>query len=292
MRAPLALLLVSALAGCGGASAPPAATMRAPGCRPVEDAASFGSGSVRACPVAEDRRYVLHEPRALGQERVPLIVALHGVGGPQATPAGTAAASGLGALADAERVAIAYADGNGTWSEADDAYFAALLEDVARRRPVDPARIYVVGWSGGGFMVHRIACRFAGVVAAVAVLQAPLRGDCAPREPVSVLQIVGDADPIIPAAGGRLPDGTRAPRLSTAMARWRELAGCARPATRTDEGIRSQVADCDGGASVALLALEGGGHAWYGPEQPAPDNQLDATQEAWRFFTAHPKARS
>lgn len=289
MRAPLVLLLVVALAGCGGAAAPPAAEVRGPGCRPPEDAASFGAGSVRACPVGEDRRYVLYEPRALGREPVPLIVALHGVGGPQATPAGTAAASRLGPLADAERVAVAYAHGNGTWSDADDAYFAALFDDVARRRAIDPARIYVIGWSGGGFMVHRIACRFADVVAAVAVLQAPLRGDCTPSAPVSVLQVVGDADPIIPAGGGALPDGTRAPRLSTAMARWREIAGCGRPKTSTAGSARRQVADCDGGASVALLTVRGGGHAWYGPEQPAPDDAVDATQEAWRFFAAHPR---
>ncbi|RKQ84812.1 polyhydroxybutyrate depolymerase [Solirubrobacter pauli] len=291
MRASLVLVLVFALAGCGAAAAPPAATVREPGCRPAEDAASFGAGSVRVCPVGEDRRYALYEPRALGREPVPLIVALHGVGGPQATPAGTAQASRLGALADAESVAVAYADGNGTWSHADDAYFSALFDDVARHRAIDPRRVYVIGWSGGGFMVHRIACRLADRVAAVAVLQAPLRGDCRPSAPVSVLQIVGEADPVIPVAGGTLPDGTRAPKLTTAMARWRRLAACDRPTIRSDEGIFNQLADCDGGASVDLIALEGGGHVWYGPDQPAPDNKVDATQEAWRFFAAHPKAR-
>lgn len=301
----LLVLLALSVSACGEraaerASPTPAVAVGedvATGCRPAGVEPLFAHGRARACTFAVNRRprrYLLYAP-ASARAAPPVIIALHGAGGPQATPQDTARASRLDRLADDEGALVAFADGDGTWNDSgdasgrdDDAYFAQLLDELATRWHADRRRMFVIGWSGGAYMAHRIGCRLAGRVAAVVALQGPLRGGCRPARPVGVLQIVGTEDPLIPVAGGRTPDGTRTPPVQRAMARWRRLDGCG-PVRRTrTPTVRRAVASCKGGTAVALTEIVGGGHAWYGPRQPAPDDALDATREAWRFFARSP----
>lgn len=80
------------------------------------------------------------------------------------------------------------------------------LVEAARARPdVDPQRIYVLGFSNGGFMAHRLACEVPGIAAIASIAGAgPAAADppCVPKNPVGVLQVHGDGDDVIRLAGG------------------------------------------------------------------------------------------
>jgi polyhydroxybutyrate depolymerase len=80
------------------------------------------------------------------------------------------------------------------------------IVEAARARPdVDPQRIYVLGFSNGGFMAHRLACDVPGIAAIASIAGAgPASVDppCLPKNPVGVLQVHGDADDVIRLAGG------------------------------------------------------------------------------------------
>jgi len=90
----------------------------------------------------------------------------------------------------------------------DDVARLTALVDSWRRRPgVDPRRIYVLGFSNGGFMAHRLACRIGDRLAAVASiggagLDAAER--CTIAAPVGVLEVHGDGDRIVRPDGGRV----------------------------------------------------------------------------------------
>ena len=210
------------MTGCGGEKAPPAAPTPAP------------------APAFE-----VH-----GEPGGDLVLALHGVGGSAATPEFTAEVSGLTGLAGREGFAVVYPDGEGDWDEDDLPELRRILDEVPHQRA------FAIGCSGGGFMVHRLACELSDRLDAIAVLHAPLIGRCRPSRPVAVLQIVGTADDVIPPGGGTTPDGARTPPVAKAMARWRELNG--------------------GRARVKLVRVRDGGHEWY----------PDASETAWRFFAA------
>ncbi len=187
----------------------------------------MGGGRALECRV-DGRRFLLYVP-ASAAEPAPLLLALHGVGGPAATPEATLEASRLDAAAEEHGFVLALPAGeDGTWDDEpgspDVAFAGAVIDAAGEEHPLDPDRVYVTGWSGGGFMAHRLACDAADRVAAVAVLHAPLRGPCEPARPPDVLQLAGEADDVLPDAGGTTPDGTVLPPLRRAMRRWEESA--------------------------------------------------------------------
>ncbi|MEM9551318.1 MAG: PHB depolymerase family esterase [Pseudomonadota bacterium] len=90
-----------------------------------------------------------------------------------------------------------------TWdfwsSETPDVGFAAeVLADVARRYPVDPARIYVSGYSYGSAMAWRYVCENGRDVAALLAVAGTLRQteDC-PQAPKSVRHVHGLKDRVM-----------------------------------------------------------------------------------------------
>jgi polyhydroxybutyrate depolymerase len=90
----------------------------------------------------------------------------------------------------------------------DVAYVRSVLDEVASRHAIDPRRVFLFGFSNGGFFAHRLACDMPERFAAIASMAGSTWADpsrCTPTQPVSVLEIRGDADPIVPFAGGRIP---------------------------------------------------------------------------------------
>jgi polyhydroxybutyrate depolymerase len=89
-------------------------------------------------------------------------------------------------------------------AEVDDvAYINSLIEEINKKTPVDPKRIYLIGHSNGAFMSFTFACKTNKVAAIVAIAGAmDADSDCTPSTPVSLLNIHGTADKTIKVAGG------------------------------------------------------------------------------------------
>ncbi len=148
----------------------------------------------------------------------PLLILLHGGGG--TADSLDKQTGGLPALADAAGYVVARPQGlNRQWNDGrevnkdvdDVAFISAMVDDIASRQSIDRGRLYAAGISNGGFMSGRLACEADLGIAAIAQVAATLSVDtdatCNPGHPVSVLAILGRADPIVPYAGGpvRLP---------------------------------------------------------------------------------------
>ncbi|QQS14310.1 MAG: dienelactone hydrolase family protein [Rhodospirillales bacterium] len=268
-----------------------------------------------------ERGYWLHAP-ASAKPGAPLVIVLHGAGGggeqaarayrwdrkaeaegfvvaaPDASPS---FAGRPASFATNPRV---WNDGSGRGSPniraSDDVgLVAALIESLARSHRIDPARVYVTGFSSGAGMAQRVGQELAPRVAAIA----PVAGImvAAPRAParaMPVFYLSGDRDPLNPVEGGviSLPWGGRYPKepLAVVVGRWRALNGCPDAAARDDSGGVDTLAwrGCRDGVEVRYSLVRGLGHEWPGgarsglPESMVGPHSaaLDATAEIWRFF--------
>lgn len=172
----------------------------------------------------------------------------------------------------------------------------ALLSGNVSNPAVDTQRVFLVGFSNGGFMAQRLACDVGNLIAGViSVAGAAPSADtpCTQTTPLSFLEIHGDADPIVHYTGGTVFDRTDvAPHpsaLETAKF-WAQHLSCTGPLHDVQTiDIEPYLADretkvqrfdgCRG--AVELWTVMGGGH--YVALQPPA---LDAM---WSFVLAHPK---
>ena len=287
-------VLLTALAGCSSPAASPApgqATSRTPASQPSATQSpqpAISPGSTGTVQLA-DRPFELHVPTGYDPARPgSLLVALHGY-----TSNGSEVFSffGLAEASDSRDVLVALPQGTENprgdrfWnaskaccdfyrSQVDDvAYLADVIATVQQQYAVDPARVYVVGHSNGGFMALRLACDRADVVAAVASLAGAMDvgTDCDPARPVSVLQVQGTADDTILAGGGQI-DGDEYTSATETVELWRERDSC--PAGKPSEGPELDAdtnvsgddlttktwSGCADGTEVALWSISDGSH--------------------------------
>jgi polyhydroxybutyrate depolymerase len=234
---------------------------------------------------------VVFEPPGLAAgERVPAVIVLHGLGGSGqraferlelesfgrqrrlfvVAPDGAQDRQGRrfwnagGACCNFDRVAI------------DDVARLTSFIDRWRRNPhVDPRRVYVIGYSNGGFMVHRLACAAADRLAAVASIAGAgvdPSEPCAVRSPLGVLEIHGDRDPIVRYEGGRVFDDPALaahPSAEASVRAWAARLGCAAAAADSGEGHASMRIERHDGCrlgSVELWTIPGADHDIASPE--------------------------
>lgn len=297
MRLTLVAVAALALAGCSsedaGDAAPSdgtrestvesAADSPAPSSTPTTESPSGSAPSDPADPPYEVAVPESYDP----EEPMPLVLVLHGYGSTSEEIRGYL---GVEAVAQDRGFLVVHPDGsvdgqgnrfwdatdaccNFTGAPTDDAdRLAQVIADVSAEYAVDPDRVHVLGHSNGGFMAYRMACEHAGLVASVASISGATSadpGDCDPAEPVSVLQVHGDADQVIRYEGGAFPGPY--PGAVETVTTWAGYGGCGTSPTAGDPvdlvdataGAESPVttfADCPEGVSVELWTIPGAGH--------------------------------
>jgi polyhydroxybutyrate depolymerase len=237
-----------------------------------------------------DRPAYLEVPATFDQSvPTPLLVSLHGFSANGYTEL---AYTHLRDLVDARGILVIGPDGttnslgqqfwNATDACCDDentgvddvAYLTGLVDDISAVWNVAPARVYLFGHSNGGFMSYRLACDRADRFAALVSLAGATWNDpaaCAPSQPVSVLQVHGDADSVVLYDGGDFAT-TAYPGAVASVAMWAGYDGCsgdlAADGTRLDldrtlTGDDTAVArhgGCPDGVDAELWTIEGGSH--------------------------------
>lgn len=169
----------------------------------------------------------------------------------------------------------------------DSGYLSGLIDLVTQSYAVDPARVYVVGHSNGGFMAHRLACEHADQVVGIMSLagaQNPDRNACRPSRPVSVLQVHGTADETI-AFGGT----GGYPSANDTVQEWAQLDSC------TGKGDSGEPRDLDssGGSETDVTAwascsAEAGVELWAIEDAPhVPALADDFAAQVLRWLEAH-----
>ena len=189
----------------------------------------------------------------------------------------------------------------------DVALFRAIFAQVDTHLNVDHRRVYATGLSNGAYMSYRLACDAADLFAAVAPGAGAIGINtigggtnassdfttCDPKEPVSVLDVHGTADPLIPyslqAPSLALITGKDGCGTTTAPATSPKSAGDTTCVTYPG---------CAAGTEVTACSISGGGHCWFGSSDcgtgagvigaafvGANSDTMMNTDAVWDFFS-------
>ena len=144
-------------------------------------------------------------------------------------------------------------------------YVANVMDDLAKRFPIDPKRTVASGFSQGASVAWEIAChgdgRFQAFLPIAGVWWQPMPKECkAPPRPL--LHIHGLADPVMPMTGRNLRDRWKQGDVMDAITTLKKTNGC--PAKPTFSATRGPLTcdmftGCLSDKPVALC-LHGGDH--------------------------------
>lgn len=221
-----------------------------------------------------ERTYLVHLPDAYQAGRaLPLVVAFHGRGQSGEIMEAESGLSNLPAI-------VAYPDGvvsasidKRAWENAP--YAAQRVDDVAFTRTllgtlesslcVDLDRVFAVGHSNGGGFAVEAGCRLRRDFAAVAAVSAALYGSSVGcHRPMSVFELHGTDDSIIPYDGAHRPD-LRVPNIGAWVRAQAAVNGCGAEPAEQVLGLfvtRFAFEDCASGHPVVHLRVSDGTHGW------------------------------
>lgn len=222
---------------------------------------------------------------------MPLIVFLHGLGG-----SGGELSSGLHLMEFSQGLGFAFLAPDGMLDNSQRRFWNATqsccnfdhlqvdhiellrgwINDALKSPKIDPTRVYLVGYSNGGFLAHRAACELGSRLRGIfsiggAGINQPR--SCHPDQAPNIVEIHSDDDAIVSFEGGYLFADRSRPKHPSAEATvkaWRKLSGCSEPAVATRDldldpripGAETQVWSGQGctGNSVELWRIRGGNH--------------------------------
>lgn len=192
-----------------------------------------------------ERSYLLFvPPNASG--KLPVVVVLHDE---DSSPVAMARLTGLTALASKNNFCVVYPEAiNKSWNDGrqklereaewalpDDVDFVStLVSTLVKSKPVDPSRVYVMGYGNGAMLALRLGVERPDLFAAVGAVggSLPERVDAAPGKPLSLIVVNGTVDRLVPDRGGPIQAGVELGRVLSSEATARRFAsadGCAEP---------------------------------------------------------------
>lgn len=265
------------------------------------------------------RSWLMYVPDSyVSTEPIPVVLNLHGR---TANGASQAWISDFNSIAEREGIVTIYPDGlEQEWNYTrpfesgpndnlpdDEAFLGTLLDDLALDLNIDTSRIYVTGYSNGGFMAQRMACTMQDQIVAFASVAATgaygLPIVCLNRDTVPAMYIHGTADRIVPWEGSTIPDSSGNPiTVSAPMSRtisfWANHNGCATdlnitdipPTTDETQTRVLAVTECPEDAPVITFMVINGGHTWQGVRGNSDflglsSADFNASEVIWEFFT-------
>jgi len=181
-------------------------------------------------------------------------------------------------------------------------FLRALVADISKRASIAPQRVYAIGMSNGAMMSYRLACEAGDVFHGImAVSGTDNTQTCTPKQPVPILHIHAQDDPLVLFGGGagdkqRFGDTiTDFVSVPETIAKWVKLD---RASAKPQRVLSVTGAYCDlyeasnGGAPVQLCVTETGGHSWPGGSKArtdeSPSQAIRANDLMWDFFSTHP----
>lgn len=187
-------------------------------------------------------------------------------------------------------------------SKVDDISFASALVDVIKARfPIDPQRIYAMGFSNGAQMVSAMACRVSGKIAAGGMVAHTMNiQPCEPNHSLPIAMIHGAKDPYAKFDGGGVGNIASWKESLSFFRQVHEVSGegklsLEKPTAR----CRDWSADGKKPLVVGCVALDGG-HNWPGgldfevKRFGKVNREINATDYLFSFFAKHqgkPKPR-
>jgi polyhydroxybutyrate depolymerase len=267
------------------------------------------------------REYQLHiPPNYNGNDQVPLVIVLHGGGG---TATNIQGFTQMNPVSDDNGFIAAYPQGfartqNGfSWADGratnannagidDIGFLVNLIEQLKIDYRINQDKIYITGFSNGGFMSQRMICErpelFAGVATLGATIGTEVLSSCKSSQSMPTILLLGDQDTFVPYGGGTVAGNPSQIEGAVDLANyWRVNNNCSTtidPRTlpdinQTDNSTvtLTEFTDCDCDANVKLYTINGGGHTWPGVENIAyemiageTNEDINASELLWDFF--------
>jgi polyhydroxybutyrate depolymerase len=252
------------------------------------------------------RDFIRHVPAVYDAEQpTPLVIVLHGLGDnmQNMSQAGFHQVSDTAnfivltpqALMDDLTQATAWNSGAGTLGigpnlNIDDVGFiSALIDSTEAQYNIDPEKIFVCGFSNGGFMTNRLACELNDRIMSFASVAGTIGGNitCNPGRAVPFCHFHGTADSNV-GYDGSLFGGSVADWLTF----WKTNNQCdptedyRHLADLFDDGYTVETYFYQGtgpDSRVLHYKVNGADHIWLGPQ-----NDVFYTFEIWRFFMNYP----
>jgi poly(3-hydroxybutyrate) depolymerase len=157
----------------------------------------------------------------------------------------------------------------GTWADMSGTgnfpFFLAVLDTLDKRYQIDRNRVYMTGFSQGGFISFVAGCSYSDVFAAIAPVSGHAGSSCTIKRPVPMFLTFGALE-------------SKA-AFVTDLNIWLGLDTCPSTMTKTTpySGVtRIAYASCAKGSSVIMDSISGQNHQW-----PAKQNQAEVV---WAFF--------
>lgn len=255
-----------------------------------------------------ERQYLMYVPPNYDPNKpLPLVMAIHGLGG---NAADFEKQTGLDGEAAKEGFIVVYPQatrwlGSGGWtawdtnngiippgSHANDIQFLkTIIDNTQQEANIDPKRIYLTGISNGGMMTFDAVDALSDKIAAIAIVSGGMSGkEKSPTEPISILNMHGTADTVIPFGGVQgVPNVLTELGIPTfepdnyIAQYWKKEDGITGPGQTIVSGndITSTYTNPKDGAEVEQVTVVGGQHTPSHPEQ--------VMNQVWQFLSAHPK---
>jgi polyhydroxybutyrate depolymerase len=260
-----------------------------------------------------ERSYKVHVPPGYQPGKpMPSVIMLHGI---SEDADSFAELTNMNAKADKEGFITIYPEGNPilhndshlAWNvpnwgifhparKADDVKFVSeVIDRASKEMSIDPNRTYVAGFSNGGMLAQEVASQNADKVAAVALVGTALSGkDKTPSNPVSVIDIHGTSDPVVPYENwDNSLKLVKMQPVSYTSDYWKQADGINGQGQYSVKGniVSQDSVNAKTGVEVKQIGVIGGVHTWPGKTNvDTADQSFDATDEIWNFFSHHTRA--
>lgn len=229
----------------------------------------------------EVRTYNYFVPSAWSpSDQLPLLFVLHGL---TQTGSGVMEITNFNELAENENFIACYPSGqNNAWnanmnvsvSSANDlAFIESLVSQFTDEYNIDESRIYLAGFSNGGFMGFKMLCEseicFAGLASVSGSMSDSVFNSCMPTSSTSILQIHGTSDLVVPYGGSP----TTGISIDALLSYWQNHNGCGLTTYQNDlpnvdlfdfsTAQEITYTNCPN-SELRHVKVVGGGHQWPG----------------------------
>jgi len=168
-------------------------------------------------------------------------------------------------------------------------FLMQLINDTKSLYNIDETRVFITGFSMGGFMSNRMACEMSGAFTAIASVSGTIGTavSCNPEFPIPVCHIHGTNDATVEYTGNSY--GNDAEDL---VEYWRDFNNCDLTPEVTnlpDLAADGRTVDYyyygngDDNTTVEFYKVNNGEHDWM----YLPDFDISYTIEIWKFFRKH-----
>jgi poly(3-hydroxybutyrate) depolymerase len=231
------------------------------------------------------RNCVVHVPS--GTNKPPVVFFIHGANG---SGAAFESETKGDVTADREKFIAAYPSASstgatGTWDDMSGKgnfpFFQAIIDSLDARYKIDRNRIYMTGFSQGGFISFAAGCFYSDVFAAVAPVSGHSNTTCTVKRPVPMFMTFGAQE----GAASFLKD----------LDVWLKVDSCPTTSTLTkpyptsnanSKVSRVSYGPCSHATTVIMDSIVGQGHQW-----PSSNNLVQA-DEVWAFFKQYSLANA